>query len=67
MYLFRHFVGLVGRVISSVQGPYLHMIAQHREMPTNIHTSHEVLIHVPSIRTDRTHALDGAVSYRRVW
>jgi hypothetical protein len=36
--LFRHMVGLLGRVISSSQGLYLHRTTQHRKTRTNIHT-----------------------------
>jgi hypothetical protein len=35
--LFRHMVGLLGRVISSSQGLYLHRTTQHRKTWTNIH------------------------------
>jgi hypothetical protein len=35
--LFRHMVGLLGRVISSLQGLYLHRTTQHRKTRTNIH------------------------------
>jgi hypothetical protein len=35
--LFRHVVGLLGRVISSSQGLYVHRTTQHREPRTNIH------------------------------
>jgi hypothetical protein len=35
--LFRHTVGLLGRVISLSQGLYLHRTAQHRKTWTNIH------------------------------
>jgi hypothetical protein len=35
--LFRHMVGLLGRVISPSQGLYLHRTTQHRKTRTNIH------------------------------
>jgi hypothetical protein len=35
--LFRHMVGLLGRVISPSQGLYLHRTTQHRKSRTNIH------------------------------
>jgi hypothetical protein len=34
---FRHLAGLLGRVISPLQGLYLHRTAQHRKTRTNIH------------------------------
>jgi hypothetical protein len=34
--LFRHMVGLLGRVISSSQGLYLHRTAQHRKTQTSM-------------------------------
>jgi hypothetical protein len=35
--LFRHTAGLLGQVISSLQGLYLHRTTQHRNTSTNIH------------------------------
>jgi hypothetical protein len=35
--LYRHLVGLLGRVINPSQGLYLHRTARHRKTRTNIH------------------------------
>jgi hypothetical protein len=56
--LFRHMVGLLGRVISSSQGLYLHRTTQHRKMRTNIHALSGIRTHYSSNQPAKTHALD---------
>jgi hypothetical protein len=46
--LFRHMVGLLGRVISPSQGLYLHRTTQHRKTLTNIHALSGIRTHDPS-------------------
>jgi hypothetical protein len=43
-------VGLLGRVIGSTQGPYLHRTTQHRKTRTHIHVSSGIRTHDPSVR-----------------
>jgi hypothetical protein len=43
--LFRHMVGLLGRVISSSQGLYLHRTTQHKKTLTNIHALSGIRTH----------------------
>jgi hypothetical protein len=47
--LFRHLVGLLGRVISPSQGLYLHRTTQHRNTRTNIHALNGNRTHDPSV------------------
>jgi hypothetical protein len=54
--LFRHLVGLLGRVISPSQGFYLHRTAQHRKTRTNIHAFSGIRTHDPSVRAMKAHA-----------
>jgi hypothetical protein len=56
--LFRHMVGLLGRVISPSQGLYLHRTTQHRKTRTNIHAESEIRTHDPSNQPAKTHASD---------
>jgi hypothetical protein len=56
--LFRHMVGLLGRVISPSQGLYLHRTTQHRKTRTNIHALSGIRSHNPSNRPAKTHASD---------
>jgi hypothetical protein len=56
--LFRHMVGLLGRVISPSQGLYLHRTAQHRKTRTNIHVLSGIRTHDPSIQPAKTQASD---------
>jgi hypothetical protein len=56
--LFRHMVGLLGRVISPSQGHYLHRTTQHRKTRTNIHALSGIQTHDPSNQPDKTHASD---------
>jgi hypothetical protein len=56
--LFRHMVGLLGRVISPSQGLYLHRTTQHRKTHTNIHALSGIQIHDPSNQPAKTHASD---------
>jgi hypothetical protein len=56
--LFRHMVGLLGRVISPSQGLYLHRITQHRRLGTYIHALSGIRTHDPSNQPAKTHALD---------
>jgi hypothetical protein len=46
-YLFRHMVGLPGRVISSLQGLYLYRTTQHKKTRTNIHALSGIRTHNP--------------------
>jgi hypothetical protein len=54
--LFRHMVGLHGRVISPSQGLYLRRTTQHRKTPTNIHALSGIRTHDPSNQPAKTHA-----------
>jgi hypothetical protein len=56
--LFRHMIGLLGRVISPSQGLYLHRTTQHRKTRTNIHALSEIRTHDPSNQPDKTYASD---------
>jgi hypothetical protein len=56
--LFRHMVGLLGRVISPSQGLYLHRTTQHRNTRTNIHTLSGIRTHDPINQLAKTHASD---------
>jgi hypothetical protein len=56
--LFRHMVGLLGRVISPSQGLYLHRTTQHRKTRTNIHPFSGIRTHDPSNQPVNTHASD---------
>jgi hypothetical protein len=56
--LFRHMVGLLGRVISPSQGLYIHRITQHRKTRTNIHALSGIRTHVPSNQPAKTHTSD---------
>jgi hypothetical protein len=51
-------VGLLGRVISPSQGPYLHRTTQHRKTRTNIHALSGIQTHVPSNQPAKTDASD---------
>jgi hypothetical protein len=55
--LFRHMLGLLGRVISSSQGLYLHR-TKHRKTRTNIHALSGIRTHDPSNQPAKTHASD---------
>jgi hypothetical protein len=56
--LFRHMVGLLGRVISSSQGLYPHKTTQHRKTWTNIHALSGIRTHDPSNQPAKIHASD---------
>jgi hypothetical protein len=56
--LFRHMVGLPGRVISPSQGLYLHRTTQHRKTRTNIHALSGIRTHDPSNHPAKTHGSD---------
>jgi hypothetical protein len=56
--LFRHMVGLLGRVISPSQGLYLQRTTQHRKTRTNIHALSWLRTHDPSNQPTKTHASD---------
>jgi hypothetical protein len=56
--LFRHTVGLLGRVIIPSQGLYLHRTTLHRKMRTNIHALIGIRTHDPSNQPAKTHASD---------
>jgi hypothetical protein len=56
--LFRHMVGLLGRVISPSQSLYLHRTTQHRKTRTNIHALSGIRTHDPSNQPAKTHASD---------
>jgi hypothetical protein len=51
-------VGLLGRVINSSQGLYLHRTTQHRKTWINIHTLSGIQTHDPSNQPAKTHASD---------
>jgi hypothetical protein len=54
----RCMVGLLGRVISSSQGLYLHRTKQHRKTRTNIRTLSGIRTHDPSNQPAKIHASD---------
>jgi hypothetical protein len=56
--VFRHMVGLLGRVISPSQDLYLHRTTKHRKTRTNIHALRGVRTHDPSNEPAKTHASD---------
>jgi hypothetical protein len=56
--LFRHTVGLLGRVISPSQGLSLRRTTQHRKTRTNIHALSGIRTHDPSNQSVKTHASD---------
>jgi hypothetical protein len=56
--LFRHMVGLLGRVICPSQGFYLHRTTQHRKTRTNIHALSGIRTHDPSNQPAKTQASD---------
>jgi hypothetical protein len=56
--LFRHMVGLLGRVISPSQGPYLHRTTQHKKTQTNIHALSGIRTHDPRKQPAKNHASD---------
>jgi hypothetical protein len=56
--LFRHMVGLLGRVISPSQGLYIHRTTQHRKTRTKIHALSGIRTHDPSNQPAKTHASD---------
>jgi predicted component of type VI protein secretion system len=56
--LFRHMVGLLGRVISPSRGLYLHRTTQHTKTRTNIHALSGIRTHDPSNQPAKTHASD---------
>jgi hypothetical protein len=60
--LFRHIVGLLGRVISPSQGLYLHRTTQHRKTRTNIRALSGIRTHDPSNQPAKTHASDRTAS-----
>jgi hypothetical protein len=62
LYLFRHMVGLLGRVISPSQGLYLHRTTQHRKTRTNIHALSGIRTHYPSNQPAKTHASERTVT-----
>jgi hypothetical protein len=53
--LFKHMVGLLGRVISPSQGLCLHRTTQHRKTWTNIHALSGIRTHDPSNQPTKTH------------
>jgi hypothetical protein len=56
--LFRHMVGLLGRVIGPSQGLYLHRTTQHRKTRANIHALSGIRTHDNSNQSAKTHASD---------
>jgi hypothetical protein len=56
--LFRHMIGLLGRVISPSQGLYLHRTTQHRQTRTNIRTLSGIRTHDQSNQPAKTHSSD---------
>jgi hypothetical protein len=60
--LFRHLVGLPGRVIIPSQGPYLHRTAQHKKTQTNMHALSGIRTHDPSVPAMKAHASDRTAS-----
>jgi hypothetical protein len=60
--LFRHMVGLLGRVISPSQGLYLHRTTQNRKTRTDIHALSGIRNHDPSIWVIKAHAADCVVT-----
>jgi hypothetical protein len=55
---FRHMVGLLGWVISPLQGLYLHRTTQHKKTRTDIFALSGTRTHDPSNQPAKTHALD---------
>jgi hypothetical protein len=51
-------VGLLGRVISLLQGLYLHRTTQHRKTQKNIHALSGIRTNDPSNQPAKTHASD---------
>jgi hypothetical protein len=64
--LFRHMIGLLGRVISPSQGLYLHRTTQHRKTRTNIHALSGIRTHDPSNQQVKTHASDRTTTVKRL-
>jgi hypothetical protein len=56
--LFRHMVGLLGRMISPSQGLCLHRTTQYRKTRTKIHALSGIRTHDPSNQPTKTHASD---------
>jgi hypothetical protein len=56
--LFRHLVGLLGRVINQSQGLYLHRTTQHRKTRTNIHAPSGIRTHDSCVPAIKAHAPD---------
>jgi hypothetical protein len=56
--LFKHMLGLLGRVISPSQGLYLHRTTQHRKTRTHIHALSRIRTYDPSNQRTKTHASD---------
>jgi hypothetical protein len=55
-------VGLLGRVISPLQGLYLHKTTQLRKTRTNIHALSGIRTHDPSNQPAKTHASDSTAT-----
>jgi hypothetical protein len=56
--LFRHMVGLLGRVFSPSQGLYLYRTTQHRKTRTNVHAMSGIRTQQPTGQAAKTHASD---------
>jgi hypothetical protein len=56
--LFRHMLGLLGRVISPSQGLHLHRTTQHRKTRINIHALSGIRTYDLSNQPAKTHASD---------
>jgi hypothetical protein len=56
--LFKHMVGLLGRVISPSKGLYLHRTRKHRKTRKNIHALSGIRTHDPNNQPAKTHASD---------
>jgi hypothetical protein len=65
--LFKHMVGLLGRVISPSQGLYLHRTTQHRKTRINIHALSGIRTHDPSNQPAKTHASDRKATVTGEW
>jgi hypothetical protein len=65
--LFRHMVGLLGRVISPSQGLYLHWTTQHKQTRTNIYALSGIRTHDPSNQPAKTHASDRTATVTGIW
>jgi hypothetical protein len=69
--LFRHMVGLLGRVINPSQGLCLHRTTQYRKTRTNIHALSGIRTHNPSNQQAKIHTSDctatvtGIIPYTR--